>query len=465
MATRAIEAPRHLRLVRPNREDRTPAEIAARHSRMVLALIGATVALTALGLVMVLSASSVSSYAQYGSSFLFFKRQAIYAIVGIAAMIVTSRMRYGIWQKLALPLLGVTTALLLLVLRPGSGTVAGGSARWIGVGPITIQPSELAKLAVIAFAATILTRKKDRLHRPMHLLLPLAPAVGFVCALIMAQPDMGTTLLIAASVMVVVFLAGARMRHLVTGTLLGGGLGLFLIMHSGYRKERWLSFLHPLADRTNAGYQLVQSLIALGSGGWFGVGLGMSRQKWMYVPNAHTDFIFSILGEELGLIGELVVLGLFGLLLYAGIRIAVRAPDGFGRLLAGGIVAWLGLQTLVNLGAVTGLLPITGVPLPLVSFGGSSLVVTLAAVGVLVSIGRAGAVPAAVRATVAADARQRPKPKPRPRPTKPRKKVAPPRSHRTAVPARRPQPRGVKTKPKPKAPVWGSAQRTRSGRR
>src|SRR5947207_588914 len=164
MATRVIEVPRHLRLVKSKREERTPAELAARHSRMVLVLIGATAALTALGLVMVLSASSVSSYAQYGSSFLFFKRQAVYAVVGIAAMILTSRMRYGVWQRLALPVLALTTVLLLFVLRPGTGTVVGGSARWIALGPVTIQPSEIAKLAVIAFAATILTRKKDRLH-------------------------------------------------------------------------------------------------------------------------------------------------------------------------------------------------------------------------------------------------------------------------------------------------------------
>jgi cell division protein FtsW len=462
MATRTLEAPRHLRLVK--REERTPAEVAARHSRMVLVLIGATAALTALGLVMVLSASSVSSFAQYGSSFLFFKRQAVYAAVGAVAMLTTSRMRYAIWQRLALPLVGISLALLLLVLRPGAGTVAGGSARWIAFGPITIQPSELAKLAVIAFAATILTRKQDRIHRLMHLLLPLAPVVGAVCILIMAQPDMGTTLLIAASIMVVVFLAGARMRHLVAGTLAGAGLGAYLIMHAGYRKERWLSFLHPLADRTSAGYQLVQSLIALGSGGWLGVGLGMSRQKWMYVPNAHTDFIFSILGEELGLVGELVVLGLFAALLYAGIRVAVRAPDTFGRLLAGGIVAWIGLQTLVNLGGVTGLLPITGVPLPLVSFGGSSLVVTLAGIGILVSIGRAGAVPAAVRSTSAADRRSRPRPRPR-RPTTPNKnknkKRAPaPRTKRPVHP-RPTSPRSTKSG----APVWGSAQSARGVRR
>jgi cell division protein FtsW len=184
--------------------------------------------------------------------------------------------------------------------------------------------------------------------------------------------------------------AGIRLRLLATTAILSTVIGLGLIMGERYRRARFLSFLHPWADPRHTGYQIVQSLIALGSGHLLGVGLGASRQKWMYVPNAHTDFIFSILGEELGLIGELIVLALFGAMIYAGIRIAVRAPDTFGRLLAGGITAWLGLQALINLGAVTGMLPITGVPLPFVSFGGSSLIVSLCAVGVLLSIGRAG---------------------------------------------------------------------------
>jgi cell division protein FtsW len=181
------------------------------------------------------------------------------------------------------------------------------------------------------------------------------------------------------------------MRYLLTAAVVGSAAGLALIMSADYRRVRFLSFLHPTADPQNTGWQLFQSLIALGSGGWTGVGLGASRQKWMYVPNAHTDFIFAILGEELGLIGEVIVLIAFGILLYAGIRVAARAGDVFGRLLAAGIVAWFGVQILVNLGAVTGLLPITGVPLPFLSYGGSSLVVSLAAVGILVNIARSPA--------------------------------------------------------------------------
>ncbi|MFN2543125.1 MAG: putative lipid II flippase FtsW [Actinomycetota bacterium] len=437
MASRVIQAPRHLRLVRAT--DRTPAQVAASRARVVVLLIGSAAALTAIGLIMVLSASSVSSYARYGSSFLFFKRQAMYVAIGALCLLLTSRMRYGVWQRLALPLLGIAVALLLLVLHPGAGTVAGGSARWIALGPVTIQPSEIAKLAVIAFAATVLTRKANLLHRPLHLLLPLVPVVAIVCGLIMLQPDMGTTLIVASSVLVLVFAAGARLKHLFVTAFAGGGLGLLLIMGAGYRKARLFSFLHPQADPTNRGYQLLQSLIALGSGGWFGVGLGQSRQKWMYVPNAHTDFIFSILGEELGLIGELVVLALFTVLLYSGVRIALHAPDRFGRLLAAGIVGWLGIQTLVNLGAVTGLLPVTGVPLPFVSFGGSSLVVTLAAVGILVNIGRSARTGrSAPRSTPRKTTARKSRPK--------TKREAPSRKRRgTTVPA----------------PVWGSSGRVR----
>jgi cell division protein FtsW len=185
------------------------------------------------------------------------------------------------------------------------------------------------------------------------------------------------------------FAAGVRLRYLTLASVVGALIGAGLIMSADYRRVRFLAFLHPWADVKNTGYQLAQSLYALGSGGWFGVGLGASRQKWQYVPNAHTDFIFSILGEELGLLGEIVVLVAFGALIFAGIRIAANAKDVFGRLLAAGIVSWFGLQTLINLGAVTGLLPVTGVPLPFLSYGGSSLVVSLAAVGVLVSIARA----------------------------------------------------------------------------
>ncbi|HXF73873.1 MAG TPA: putative lipid II flippase FtsW [Actinomycetota bacterium] len=397
MAARQEAVRGHLRLA----WDRDRARAARRASRIAAArrsvglLLLPTAFLTLMGLVMVLSASSVSAYARYGSSFVFFRRQLAYAAVGTIALLATARMRYRAWRTLAAPLLGATVVLLALVLHPAAGRVAGGSARWLELGPVTVQPSELAKLAVVAFAAALLERKWELLGDPLHLAVPLVPVVGLVCAMIYVQPDLGTTVIIAGTVFLLLFAAGARLRYLVAS---GGVLAaLAVLTMQPYQRARLVAFLDPWADARNTGYQLIQSLIALASGGWFGVGLGASRQKWMYVPNAHTDFIFSILGEELGLVGALLVVAAFGALLYGGVRVALRAPDAFGRLLAAGIVSWLGLQTVVNLGAVTGLLPITGVPLPLLSYGGSSLVVSLAAIGILVSIARASARPEEVR--------------------------------------------------------------------
>jgi cell division protein FtsW len=354
-------------------------------------LVGATAFLVAVGLIMVLSASSVSAFAQHGDSFRYLQRQAVYAVVGVGAFLLTSRMRYEAWRTLALPLLVLTIGMLALVLSPSAGVEAYGASRWFELGPLTVQPSEIAKLALVVFSAAVLTRKWSRLDDVGHLVMPLLPMVLLVCAMVMLQPDLGTTVIISGTVLAMLFAAGVRLRYLWVSAIVGSAVGLGLIMSADYRRVRFLAFLHPWEDAKNSGYQLVQSLIALGSGGLTGVGLGASRQKWQYVPNAHTDFIFSILGEELGLIGEIVVLLAFGAVLFAGIRIAAQAKDVFGRLLAAGVVSWLGLQMLVNLGAVTGLLPITGVPLPFVSYGGSSLVVSLAGIGILVNVANAPA--------------------------------------------------------------------------
>jgi cell division protein FtsW len=391
----AITIPR-LRLVRD--EEVAPAAARARAERSArrsLAVLTVSVAvLTMGGLVMVLSASSVSAFAEFGSSFLFFKRQLLYAVLGGLLALGTSRLRYQVWRKAWPPMLALTVVLLVLVLHPAVGRSAGGAARWISVGSFSLQPSEPAKFVLVAAVASILTANLKYLHTdPVRWAAPVVVLVGLTAGLILLQPDLGTAMVIAASMFLLLFVAGVRLRVLFTTALCSGLVGMALILGERYRRVRFFSFLHPLADPRNTGYQLYQSLIALGSGHLFGVGLGASRQKWMYMPNAHTDFIFAILGEELGLIGEVVVLALFGAFVYAGIRIAVRAPDAYGRMLAAGITGWLGLQALVNLGAVTGVLPITGVPLPFISFGGSSLVVSLAASGVLLSIGRAGLTP------------------------------------------------------------------------
>jgi cell division protein FtsW len=391
----AITIPR-LRVVRE--EEVAPAVARARAERSarrtVTVLTVSVVILTMGGLVMVLSASSVSAFAEFGSSFLFFKRQLMYAALGGMLAVGTSRLRYQVWRKVWAPLLSLNVVLLILVLLPSVGRSAGGAARWISVGTFSLQPSEPAKFILVAGAAAILTTNLKYVHAdPVRWIAPLIVIVGLTAGLIMLQPDLGTAMVVAGAVFILLFVAGVRLRLLFAAATFTSLIAMALIMGEGYRRLRFFSFLHPLADPRNTGYQLYQSLIALGSGHLFGVGLGASRQKWMYMPNAHTDFIFAILGEELGLIGEIVVLALFGAVVYAGIRIALRAPDAYGRMLAAGITGWLGLQALVNLGAVTGLLPITGVPLPFISFGGSSLVVSLAAAGVLGSIGMAALKP------------------------------------------------------------------------
>lgn len=354
------------------------------------ALFLTALSLAVLGLVMILSASSVEAYKRYGSSFPFFYRQAVGVALGFAAMVGFARLDYNKLRKIARPLFWLCIAMLVAVLVPGASVTRGGSTRWLDLGPIVFQPSELAKLALILFSAHVLALKGTAVKDAREMAVPVLPATGILAVLVLLQPDLGTTIICAGCTGIVLYLAGARLRHLaVVGA--GGALAAGTLAFSeGYRRARMFSFLDPWSDPLNTGYHIIQGQIALGSGGWFGVGLGASRQKWSYVPNAHTDFIYAILGEELGLIGTLLVLVLFGLFLSLGVRIALRAPDKFGLLIAGGITGWIGLQALINMGAVSGLLPITGVPLPLISFGGSSLVFTMAAIGILLSVGRQG---------------------------------------------------------------------------
>ena len=372
--------------------DRPPSKKeAARVARVDLALLFASAGfLTATGLVMVLSAGSVSAAQGYGgNSFWYFERQVLYAIVGVALALMIARIAPSRWRVIGFPLLVIAAALMAIAARPSSGTALYGASRWIDLGPITIQPSEIAKLGLVATTATILSKKWGKLDELGHLLIPLGPIVVVVAGLGLLQRDLGTTMILCTTVFVMLFVAGVGLRFLFAGGLIGA-LGAFsLIFGEAYRRARFFqAWLDPWADPKSSGYQLIQGLIAIGSGGWFGTGLGTSRAKWDFLPNAHSDFIFAVIGEELGLIGALVVLVAFGVLIVAGIRIAIHSRTTFDRLLAAGVIAWIGVQAVVNLGAVTGLLPITGVPLPLVSFGGSALVVTLAGVGVLASVAR-----------------------------------------------------------------------------
>lgn len=342
-----------------------------------------------LGVIMILSASSVYSFASYGSSFWFFKKQLLWACFGLVAFFLFSRLDYRRLHYVGYVALPVVALLLGAVLVSGVGISAGGSSRWLPLGPLAFQPSETAKLALILFGAAVFSRKDEAMFRKFsHALIPLIPALGLLAGLVMMQPDLGTTLLLAVIGAGLLFVAGARLRHLIPLSMVGAGLAITAGILEPYRRERILAFMDPWRDPLGNGYQVIQSLIALGSGRWFGVGLGASRQKWSYIPNAHTDFIFAILGEEMGLLGTLAVLGLFAFLAYLGLSTARRAPDRFGMLMASGITIWISLQALVNVGAATASLPITGVPLPLVSFGGTSLVISLAAMGILVSIAR-----------------------------------------------------------------------------
>ena len=352
-----------------------------------------TGALVLLGLMMILSASFVSSFTTYGSSFLFFNRQLLWVVIGLISFVVFSRVDYRRLKGVGYILVVVVAALLCAVLVPGLGTSVGGSARWLGVGPLSFQPSELAKLALVLFAADVFARKQERtLDDLSHSMLPLVPVLAVIAGLILLQPDLGSTILIGAIGIGMLLVAGSPLRFV--GPLAGAGFSVALLAAfvDPERRSRVLSFLDPWKDSLGDGYQTIQGLIALGSGGWFGVGLGASRQKWNYVPNAHTDYIFAILGEEVGLIGTFVVLGMFVALAYLGLRTARQARDRFGMLVAAGITLWIAVQAIVNIGVVTASLPMTGVPLPLVSFGGSSLVVTLAAMGILTNIARQGKV-------------------------------------------------------------------------
>lgn len=348
-----------------------------------------TMVLVFLGLIMILSSSMVSSLTSNGSSFFFLKRQLLWGLIGLVGFVAFMRLDYRRFRGVGYLLVPLVLLLLAAVLVPGVGTSVGGSSRWLGFGPLTFQPSEFAKLALILFAADVLSRKREvTLDNVWHTMLPIVPVMGAMALLVILQPDLGTTLMIGAIGLGMLFVAGAPLRYVVPL----GGLALTMAtvasLAAPYRRARVMAFLDPWADPLNTGYQTIQGLIALGSGGWFGVGLGASRQKWNYIPNAHTDYIFSILGEEMGLFGTFVVLGMFAALAYLGIRTARKAPDRFGMFLAAGITIVISFQAIVNIGAVTATLPITGVPLPLVSFGGSSLVITLISMGVLTNIAR-----------------------------------------------------------------------------
>ena len=347
-------------------------------------LIVIVAALLIVGLMMVYSATFALGYQLYGQPTYFFIRQALWMGIGLLAMIITAMIEYHTWRKWSIPIMAAALLLLGLVLVIGSDRFGG--QRWLLKG--SIQPGEMAKIAVIIYIADWLSSKGARIRQVTYGLIPFAILLGFVTGLIMLQPDFSTAVLIAITAITMFFIAGGDLWQMIASAVLGGATFALLITRSEYRLARITSFLNPLGDQLGSNYQVRQILIALGSGGITGLGLGASRQKFGYIPASHTDGIFAILGEELGLIGCLVVITLFALLAYRGFRIAISAPDAFGTVLAAGITCSLIFQALINIAVVTATAPFTGIPLPFISFGGSSLVISMTGVGLLLAVSR-----------------------------------------------------------------------------
>jgi cell division protein FtsW len=353
-----------------------------------LLMIAATLLILTIGVIMVYSASAVLAFREFGDSFYYLKRQLLFAVLGIVAMFFTMNVDYWVWKKYAKLALLICFGLLVIVLVPGVGVVRGGARSWLGIGSFGIQPSEFMKMGMILFLSKWLSEKQAGITHFTKGVLPPLSLMGLAFGLIMLQPDLGTGAVLVGASLLIIYTAGARLLHL---SFLGmaGVAGLIgLIIAAPYRLKRITAFLDPWQDPLGAGYQAIQSLYAIGPGGLAGLGLGMSRQKYSYLPEPQTDFIFSILAEELGFIGGCVLLLLFLLLIWRGMRAAITAPDTFGSLLAVGITGMIAVQVIINIGVVIGMLPVTGITLPLVSAGGSSLTLILASLGILLNISR-----------------------------------------------------------------------------
>ncbi|MCL4297485.1 MAG: putative lipid II flippase FtsW [Anaerolineae bacterium] len=342
-------------------------------------------ALLIVGLMMIYSATFALGYQLYDQPTYYFIRQLLWMGVGLLVMIIFARVEYHTWRRFSILLMTLTLLLLGVVLLIGQERFGG--QRWLFNG--SIQPSEFSKLAIMIYIADWLSSKGERIRRVSYGLIPFAILLGLITGLIVLQRSLSTAVLIALTALAMFFIAGGNLWQIIVSAILGGGTIAFLTTQSAYRLNRVATFLDPLnADPLNGGYQIRQILIALGSGGLLGLGLGASRQKFGYIPASHTDGIFAILGEELGLVGSLAVLGLFAFLAYRGFRVAMLAPDAFGRVLASGITCGLIFQAIVNVGVVTASIPFTGVTLPFISFGGSSLVVSMASAGLLLAVSR-----------------------------------------------------------------------------
>ncbi len=357
--------------------------LASYHLVLAFALL-----LTVFGLVMVLSASSVEGYSKEGSAYGLFATQVIFALLGLVVFYVMLRIPVQLLRRVAAPMMIITTILLLLVLFPGIGTLSQGARRWFVIYGLSVQPSELVKVALCVWGAHLLASRRRENASLKELLFPLLPVAMVVCALIILEPNLSTTITIAIIVGALLWFAGLPVRVFISFVVAGAVLAVILALVESYRSERVMSFLGNIDDPQGAGYQARQATFALANGGVFGVGLGQSRAKWNYLPNAHNDFIFAIIGEELGLIGGVLVVILFALLAFVGFRIAARSADPFLRLMTATITVLITAQAFINIGYVIGLLPVTGIQLPLLSAGGTSTLTVLAMLGLLANAAR-----------------------------------------------------------------------------
>ncbi|PYM36275.1 MAG: putative lipid II flippase FtsW [Candidatus Rokuibacteriota bacterium] len=372
-------------------------------------LFGAALVLVSIGVVMVYSASAILAADRFGDPHYFLKRQLFWALLGLGGLWAALAVDYRVLERVALPLLGVAALLLVLVLVPAFGQAINGTRRWLRLGGVSFQPVELAKLAFVIYLARFLSRRGEAVQGFWGGAVPPAVIGGVLAALVLRQPDLGNSLTLLALAFTLLFLAGARPRHLLLLAAPALPLLAVAVYLAPYRWRRILAFLNPESDPRGSGFQIIQSFLAIGSGGLLGRGLGGSKQKLFYLPEPHTDFVFAVIAEELGLIGGVTVIALFMVLIWRGLRAGLRAPDRFGAYLALGLTTMLATEALVNLGVVTGSLPTKGLPLPFVSFGGSALFMTLLSTGILLNISQHGAADAASRRRAsrprAADAR------------------------------------------------------------
>jgi len=356
------------------------------HSGYDLMLLIPTVMLLGFGLVSIYSASSFLAEHKMGDSYYFLKRQGALCLLGLCLMIFAKNIPSAFYRKLVYPLLALSLVSLVLLLVPGIGVKAGGASRWLQLAGFRFQPSELAKLSLAVYIAYSMAKKGPAMAQFTRGFVPHLLIAAVFMALILLQPDLGTSIIIGCWLIILLFVGGVRIIHLLGLALVSAPFLLLLVWRADYRLKRWWAFLNPWDDPHGLGFQIIHSFLAFGSGGIFGVGLGNSKQKLFYLPEPHTDFILSIVAEELGLVGLAAVVVLFGILIYRGIKIALDASDLYSSYVALGISCFLGLQVLINMGVVMGLLPTKGLTLPLISYGGSSLVVSLLGIGILLNI-------------------------------------------------------------------------------